>query len=70
MEGEARSQAGCADPVTQGPLAQREGTLSGREEMSPLPFRGPLLGSQPLPFVSLRPTLLTLVLALLPKPAY
>ena len=54
MEGEARSQAGCADMVTQGPLAQHEGILSGREEMPPLPLRGPLLGSQPLQFCVLR----------------
>ena len=35
MEGEARSQAAFADTVTQGPLAQFEEILSGREEMFP-----------------------------------
>jgi len=57
-------------PSTQGPPAQHEGIPSGKKEMSPLPLRGPLLGTQPLQFVSSGPTLLTLVLALLPKPAY
>ena len=38
---------GVVDMVTQGPLAQLEGIPSGREEMSPLPLPGPLLGSQP-----------------------
>ena len=40
MEGESRSQAGCADRVTQGPLAQCEGILSGREEMCPPATQG------------------------------
>ena len=39
---------GVVDMVTQGPLAQLEGIPSGREEMSPLPLPGPLLGSQSL----------------------
>ena len=61
---------GVEDMITQGPLAQHEGIPSGKKEMSPLPLRGPLLGTQPLQFVSSGPTLLTLVLVLLSKPAY
>ena len=54
MQWEPRSQAGCTDRVTQGPLAQHEEIPSGREEMSPLPLTGPLPGSQPLQFCVLR----------------
>ena len=35
MEREARSQAGCADTVTQGPLAQLEGIPSGGKKCPP-----------------------------------
>ena len=44
MEREARSQAGCADTVTQGPIVQREGIPPGREEMSPSPTQGTSAG--------------------------
>ena len=56
MEGEARSQAGCADTVTQGPLAQREVILSGREEMSlpATPTQGTSVRVTPLQFCVLR----------------
>ena len=70
MEGDSRSQAGYGGHGLQGPLAQLEGIPSGREEISSLPLPGPLLESHPFSSVSLGPTLLTLVLALLPKPAY
>ena len=70
MEREARSQAGCADTVTQGPLAQLEGIPSGREEMSPSHSGDFCQRHSPFSSVSTEPTLLTLVLVLLPKPAY
>ena len=45
---------GLEDMVTQGPLAHLEGIPSGREEISSLPLRGPLLGSQSLQFYVLK----------------
>ena len=58
------------DTVTEGPLAQLEGILSGREEMFSLPLPGPLLGSQPLQFCVLWAYSPHSSPCLLPKPAY